>query len=254
MKGFIRTTFAGLCLGSSALALGGGCAWYRDVVDPCYPDRYNAEARSVLRGTFDNQAFNGHVLDQTIWNYHFEHDERGNPTDRLTVAGQDRLKYIVRRRPTPDGKVYLQTANDIPIPVTEIESLPGRRQDLDARRAQAIQRFLTADTAGRNCMVAWDVAIHDAAPTGLPSTTQGGALGAVNIIGSYPKHQTSFQGALPAVAPFAIPAGGTGTTGAATGAAAGPGSGPVGGTTGGTTPPAPQGGGGGPAGGQPGGN
>src|SRR4051794_9680194 len=110
MKGFIRTTFAGLCLGSSSLAFVGGCAWYRDHVDVCWPERYNAEARHVVRDVFDTQAANGHILDQTIWNYHFEHDERGVGTDRLTLAGQERLKYILRRRPVPDGKVYLQTA------------------------------------------------------------------------------------------------------------------------------------------------
>src|SRR4051794_41597863 len=120
MNGFIRKTALGLTLGSGALALAGGCAWYRDHVDPCYPDRYNTEARYVVRGVFDTQAANGHILDQTLWNHDFEKDERGTPTDRLTVAGQEHLKYILRRRPVPDGKVYLQTANDLVIPVTEI--------------------------------------------------------------------------------------------------------------------------------------
>ena len=39
MKGFIPRTALGLSLGLMSLA---GCAYYREVVDPCWPQRYNA--------------------------------------------------------------------------------------------------------------------------------------------------------------------------------------------------------------------
>jgi hypothetical protein len=194
MKGFFRATFASACLGTSALAFV-GCAKYRDLVDPCYPDRYNAEARKVTNDIFDTQAFNGHVLDQTIWNYHFERDEKNNPTDKLNAMGREKIKYLVQRRPVPDGKVFLQTANDIGV-VDPIENLSAKRQELDAKRQAALQRYLNAQMVGRSCAVVWEVAVHDAPEVGQQSITQGGAVGAVNVIGAFPKYQGSHSGSL----------------------------------------------------------
>jgi hypothetical protein len=210
MNGFFRKTIGALCLGSGAAALLGsvGCAGYRDLVDPCWPERYNLEARQVVNQTFDTQAHNGHTLDQTFWNYDFERDAKGQPTDQLNALGMDKIAYIVRRRPTPDGKIYLQTARDFYVAQDDIESLPARRQDLDGKRIQAIQRVLTAQMAGRNCAVTWDICVHDATEVGQPSIIAGGATGAVTVIGTYPKYQGSFLGSL---------TGSAGQTGASTG-------------------------------------
>ena len=101
MKGFIRTAAAGICLSAGAVTLM-GCTQYRNHVDPCWPERYDFESSQVIKATFDQQAANGQVLDQTIWNWDFEKDEKGNPTDKLTAGAQERLKYIVRRRPVLD--------------------------------------------------------------------------------------------------------------------------------------------------------
>ena len=193
MNGFIRNTVAGLCLGTSAIAIV-GCARYRDAVDTCYPDRFNFEARQTVHQIFDTQAFNGHVLDQTIWNYQFEKDEKGNATDKLTVDGQNRLNYLIRRRPGADPKVYLQTAHDI----ASGDQVAATRSELDGRRVQAIQRHLNAQSAGRTNSVAWDVAVHDPAEVGLPSPTQGAAYGK-SLVGT---------GSLGAVSPFTVPSGG----------------------------------------------
>jgi hypothetical protein len=210
MNGFLRKTLNALCLGSGAAAILGsvGCAAYRDVVDPCWPERYNIEARQVVNQTFDTQAHNGHVLDQTFWAYDFERDEKNQPTDRLNALGMDKVRYIVRRRPVPDGKIYLQAANDVYVPQAEIETLPVKRQELDAKRIQTIQRILTAEMVGRVPPITWDICVHDATEVGLPSSVAGGATGAVTVVGSYPKWQGSFLGAL---------TGSTGSTGAATG-------------------------------------
>ena len=114
MNGFVKATVAGLCLGTGFTLV--GCAEYRQVVDPCWPDRYNAEARRSVRETFGAQAHNGHVLDQTVWNFHFEVDPRtGVTTDKLNAAGMEHLKYLARRLPTPDPNLYLQTAQDVRI-------------------------------------------------------------------------------------------------------------------------------------------
>ena len=86
MKGFI-TRAAGLVAGAAAVA-GGGC-YYRDVVDPCWPERYNYVARQEVNAAFAPQVQNGHVLDQTVWNYDFEEG-----TDRLTAGGLERVAYL----------------------------------------------------------------------------------------------------------------------------------------------------------------
>src|SRR5947209_5202561 len=50
----------------------GNCQAYRNLVDPCYPQRYEYMARKEVNEAFIPQVQNGHVLDQTIWNWMFE--------------------------------------------------------------------------------------------------------------------------------------------------------------------------------------
>jgi hypothetical protein len=57
---------------------------------------------------FTPQVHNGRILDQTIWNYHFE-----SGSDKLTPGGMDKLDQLVRRRPEPDPRVFLATARDL---------------------------------------------------------------------------------------------------------------------------------------------
>jgi hypothetical protein len=153
MKGFV-TRAAGLLAGAAAAA-GGGC-YYRDVVDPCWPERYTYVARQEVNAAFAPQVQNGHVLDQTVWNYDFE-----DGTDRLTAGGLEHVAYLARRRPCPDSVVYVQTAQDVPYDANNPERLQEVRQQLDARRVVAVQKFLTAQTAGRP--VAFQVLVHDPA-------------------------------------------------------------------------------------------
>src|SRR5258708_15551965 len=107
MNGFIKKQAAGMFLigGLAALA---GCSCYRDIVDPCYPARYEAESRNLVIGGLAPQVNNGHVLEQTVWNYQFEAG-----SDRLTPGGVQTLAYLARRRPAPDPVIYVQTAQDI---------------------------------------------------------------------------------------------------------------------------------------------
>src|SRR6185369_17071235 len=92
MKGFIGKVIVGL--GCASALAGAGCNHYHDLVDPCYPERYWAEARQNVHEALGTQVRNGHVLDQTVWNYHFEEG-----TAVLTPGGRERLNYIARRRP-----------------------------------------------------------------------------------------------------------------------------------------------------------
>lgn len=167
MNGFIRKTVAGLCLGAGFTTLS-GCWCYRQIVDPCYPERYNYQARQPVREAFFAQASNGHVLDQTVWNHFFEPPVMNDKTkqfegyDRLNPAGIEHLKYLVRRRPAPDGKIYLQTANDLQgnLPPEKVAQI---RSDVDAKRITAVRNHLTALMASREQQVAFDVMVHDIA-------------------------------------------------------------------------------------------
>lgn len=147
-----RAIAAGLVVGlATALGCNDGC-----LCDPCYPERYNAEARHEVEGAFAAQRNNGHVLDQTVWNYDFE---SGN--DVLTTGGRSHLDYMVRRRPSADPVVYVQTAQDVPVaydPATPDKYAAARTQ-LDAQRVVAVQKYLLAVSGPRG--ISWDVKVHD---------------------------------------------------------------------------------------------
>src|SRR5262249_20338609 len=127
------------------------------------------------------QVLNGHVLDQTVWNYHFEPG-----TDRLTQGGIEHLAYLARRRPCPDPMVYLQTAQDVPYDPAAPDKFAEARVNLDNRRIQAVQNYLTAQTAGRH--LNFEVAIHDPGEVGLPATPVGITIQKLNM---------GYQGNLP---------------------------------------------------------
>jgi hypothetical protein len=153
------------CSGASGCSGGGGCGSglgncqaYRNLVDPCYPQRYEFMARREVNAAFIPQVQNGHVLDQTMWNWMFEPG-----TDRLTTGGLAHLAYIARRRPCPDTVVYLQTAQDVLYDPAAPDKMVTVRQDLDVKRSQAIERYLVAQTAGH---VVPQVVVHDPAEVG----------------------------------------------------------------------------------------
>ncbi|MCI0682276.1 MAG: hypothetical protein L0Y71_09245 [Gemmataceae bacterium] len=108
MNGFIRRAALGTCLGASVVSLAGCVPAYRELVDPCWPERYNHLARQSVRDTFNAQAANGHVFDQTIWTEYFD---LRNATE-LNDRGRERLRYIALRKPVPDPRVYVQKTGD----------------------------------------------------------------------------------------------------------------------------------------------
>lgn len=159
MNGFIFKAVCAAYLGSS-LVLAGGCVTYHDLVDSCYPQRYECAARHEVEAAFGPQVYNGHVLDQTVWNDMFEAG-----TDQLTPGGMDHLAYIARRRPVPDPKVYLQTAQDVAYDPAAPEKFVEARNTLDQKRIGAVQKYLTAITDGRP--VPFEVLVHDPAEVGI---------------------------------------------------------------------------------------
>src|SRR5205814_6425600 len=133
MNGFLSKWLmarAALLLSGGALVAGsGGCYRYRDLVDPCYPERYEYMARKELNGAFGAQVFRGHALDQTVFNYHFEAG-----TDRLNAMGLDHLAILARALPQPDTLLYVQTAQDVIYDPANPEKMHDARADLDTRR------------------------------------------------------------------------------------------------------------------------
>jgi hypothetical protein len=197
MNGFITRSTIGLilCAGMSTLV---GCNCYRDLVDPCWPERYDSMARHSVRDMAFVQTEKGHILDQTIWNWMFEVDPKtGFVTDRLNGAGIEQLKYISRHLPAPDGQLFLQTAQDISY-VNGIapDRLVAQRTDLNERRIASIQRFLATQSVLHPA--SYTVAIHDFAPPGLPANPIAGTkVPPTPIQGAYQKLEDNFQGKMP---------------------------------------------------------
>lgn len=158
MKGFINKMVAVLGF-VGTLASMGGCEHYRDIVDPCYPERYWYQSRQNVHAAFAPQVKNGHVLDQTVWNYHFE-----DGTDKLTTGGQERLKYVARRRPMPDPMIFVQTAQDLTYNPDKPEEYTAKRNDLDARRVASVKKFLAAAGGG---VAPFEVLVHNPPEVGM---------------------------------------------------------------------------------------
>jgi hypothetical protein len=131
-----------------------GCVPYRNMVDPCWPDRYAFTAQREVIESFAPQVQNGHILDQTIWNYDFD-----KGTDLLNPMGMAKLEYMVRRRPFPDPTVYLATAHDVNYDPNNPESYGLGRRTLDGKRALAVRNYLQAQMVGRP--MKFEILIHD---------------------------------------------------------------------------------------------
>jgi hypothetical protein len=164
MNGFMARTVSTFCCALCGMAAV-GCYTWGDLVDPCYPQRYEFAARQEVKQAFAAQVLNGHILDQTVWNYHFEPG-----TATLTPAGLEHLAYLARRRPCPDPNIYLQVAQDISYDSNKFAEFVESRNSLDTKRAQAIQDFLTAETSGRN--LTFNVVRHDPPEDGMSAVPQ----------------------------------------------------------------------------------
>lgn len=147
---------------AAADAAGGHSAGecYRNWVDVCYPERYNRAARNAVLAPFAAQVNNGHVLNQTVWNWYFEPG-----TDVLTTAGAAKLDSIARTRPSPDPRLYLQVARDVPVTPQTLDTVAARRDELTARRAAVVRRYMAAQPAVE--AVPYEVFVHDALVPGI---------------------------------------------------------------------------------------
>jgi hypothetical protein len=197
---------------------------YRNAVDVSWPDRYNYAARESVLAPFAQQVATGHFIDQTLWNWYFEPG-----SDKLTAGGIDKLDALSRETPAADPRLYLQTARDIIPTQDNMDKVAAMREDLNARRAAAIKKYMTSQPGAP---VAYEVYVHDSPVPGIYSPF--GMAAFAGMRGGY-------KGGIVAGAS----GGGTG------GGAAGQGQAPL---VSQTTNNAPGGGGGAPGGGTPGGS
>lgn len=155
-------------------------------VDPCWPQRYSYAARQSVLAPFAAQVNNGAIIDQTIWNYHFE-----NESDTLTPGGLQKLDSLVTRRPAPDTLLYLQTSLDIQYDPTNPDAFVETQQELNAKRAEAVQRYLSARTASRP--MNFEIQVIDPSDPGLPAGMIAGSVR--GLPGQYRSTITGFGGA-----------------------------------------------------------
>lgn len=205
-----------------------GWTRYYNAVDPCWPERYNAQARANTLAPFAAQVNNGHVLEQTVWNWHFE-----TSSDKLNPAGQAKLDAIATARPQPDGRVYLQVARDVPAyGAGGLETVAARREDLTARRAETIRKYLAAQPALQP--VSYEVFVIDAPTPGMPAefSARGYRGQATGYVGGLQSGGQNVQ-ATGSGAPIGANNGPTGGGPSGPGGPGSPGSGPGTGGTGG---------------------
>lgn len=173
----IRAATAAALLGSGLASVGcvhtgtprgeghgiiGDC--YRNAVDPCYPERYQHAARQAVLAPFAQQVHNGHILNQTLFSYHFE-----TGSDKLNAAGREKLLSIARTRPAPDPRVYIQAVGDADLPLTDenADKIRDLRAELTAQRAESIRKYLA--TIETFTPVEYEIYVHNPATPGIPA-------------------------------------------------------------------------------------
>jgi hypothetical protein len=177
MNRFVRAASAAAVLGFGALGCtssgGKTCGdRYRDYVDTSWPERYNATARQEVVAPFATQVNNGHVLNQTIYNWHFEPG-----TATLNAAGVQKLDSLARTRPGLDPRLYVQTARDLPTTPDTIQHLTAHRTELDNQRAAMVQKYMASQPGAP----AVEVSIHDPSVPGIEAQFGGAAYRGMSV-------------------------------------------------------------------------
>jgi len=150
-----------LCLVPLSLTIT-GCFGYRDVVDPYYPKRYNVDARNSVRASLAPQVSNGNVLDQTVWDFHFE---TGKP--ELNAMGKDHLKRLARRRPAAQEVIFLQVAQN---PDEKVNN-----KELNKVRSETVKAYMNKISEDK-VHPEFQVVLHD------PAEVSGSGIEAARII------------------------------------------------------------------------
>jgi len=170
--------------GNEGAAGGGGV--YRSFVDPCWPERYNMQARSEVLAPFAQQVNNGAVLHHTIFNWYFE-----KGTEKLTPAGRAKLDSLAQTRPSPDSRLYLQAARDLESTNENLKTIAGDRETLTQKRAQSIRDYMASQPAIGGTAMAYEIYVHDTPTLGMPASFTAAAVRgqATGYVGTLPGGQ-----------------------------------------------------------------
>ncbi|HSQ56788.1 MAG TPA: hypothetical protein VLM40_13690 [Gemmata sp.] len=166
MNRFVRAAAAALVIAGGFGSVGcatrtgnnTGCRYY-NWVDPSWPDRYSYAARQSVIAPFGQQVTNGHFQNQVIWNWYFEPG-----TDKLNGAGMEKLDSIARTTPNPDTKLFVQAPRDLAVTNENMAKIGALRDDLAAKRAVAIQKYMATQPGAA---VSYELAMVDMPVPGI---------------------------------------------------------------------------------------
>ena len=143
-------TRAGWAIALLSLVSSTGCyGTFHELVDPCYPERYNCKAREEVNDLRNLQVQNGTMYEQTMFVHHF------NPASEvLHPGGVPQLQRLANRRPAPETVIYLQTAqNSYDLDYKKADEYASKRKELDEKRKQEIEKFLKIERPDVNFTV-----------------------------------------------------------------------------------------------------
>ncbi|MHB8901170.1 MAG: hypothetical protein ACYC6Y_20670, partial [Thermoguttaceae bacterium] len=89
----------------------------------CWPDPFICPDRATVRAPFNVMVQNGWRLENTISNYHFD-----ETTGELTVAGQNKVFWIMNHAPLPHRTVYVQMSRDPMVTAQRLQSVQALAQ------------------------------------------------------------------------------------------------------------------------------
>jgi hypothetical protein len=115
--------------------------------DHCWPEQYTRESVRRTREPFGQQVANGTAIEVTIWEHYFKREE--GMEHELNRAGEERIRYLARKRPYVIPELQLQTSFN---------------QERDQKRIETIlakAREVTLEPES------WQVTVVNRAPTGL---------------------------------------------------------------------------------------
>jgi hypothetical protein len=142
-----KTVWAAALLG--VLSTTGCYGTFHEIVDPCYPERYNCKAREAVHSLSEAQIRNGMMYEQTLYVHHFDPAEGS-----LNAGGVAHLQRLASRRPAPETTIYLQTAqNSYDLDYKKPEEYSSKRKDLDEKRKAAIEAYLKMERPDTNFTV-----------------------------------------------------------------------------------------------------
>jgi hypothetical protein len=120
--------------------------WEQIRPDHCWPTQYTHESIRRVNDPLKQQMVNGLALDSTLFDHHFQADEKKG---ELSEPGKHRLEFLARRRPYQVRTVTLQASHD---------------QALDQARANEVQAYLQKVSFEPGN---WQIAVAPVVPTGL---------------------------------------------------------------------------------------